>query len=87
MWNFVKTYWLYCYKINIMIINKLSEIIGRERIRKTELAKWAGVSLSTIHRLYYDQTKGIDFETLDRLCEALQCTPNDLFQFVPNKKV
>ncbi|MDO5436602.1 MAG: helix-turn-helix domain-containing protein [bacterium] len=69
-----------------MIINKLSEIIGRERIRRTELAKWSGVSLSTIHRLYYDQTKGIDFETLDRLCEALQCTPNDLFQYIPNKK-
>lgn len=69
-----------------MIINKLSEIIGRERIRKTELAKWAGVSLSTIHRLYYDQTKGIDFETLDKLCEALQCTPNDLFHFVPSNK-
>lgn len=86
MRNIVKTKKLYCYKIIRMIINKLSEIIGRERIRKTELAKWAGVSLSTIHRLYYDQTKGIDFETLDKLCEALQCTPNDLFQFVPNKK-
>lgn len=68
-----------------MIINKLSEIIGRERIKRTELAEWSGVSLSTIHRLYYDQTKGIDFETLDRLCNALRCTPNDLFHFIPDK--
>jgi len=64
-----------------MITNKLSEILGKRRIRKTELAKWAGVSLSTIHRIYYDQTKGIDFDTLDRICIALDCTPNDILEF------
>jgi len=69
-----------------MITNKLSEIMGRRRIRMTELAKWAGISTSTVHRLYYDQTNGIDFETLDKLCIALECTPNDILEFT-NKNI
>ncbi len=65
-----------------MIINNLSTILGKRRIRITELARMAGVSASTIHRIYYDQTKGIDFDTLDKICIALECTPNDILNFV-----
>ncbi|WP_425347715.1 helix-turn-helix domain-containing protein [Spartinivicinus poritis] len=31
--------------------------------------------------------KGIIFLTLEALCEALECTPGDILQFVKYKKV
>jgi len=49
-----------------------------------ETAKLAGVSYNTIHKLYNDKTKGVDFSTLGKLCYALDCTPNDLFKYIPD---
>lgn len=67
-----------------MIKNKLSEILGRKRINKAELSRLSGVSYSSVKSIYYNKTKGIEFETLDKLCNFLQCTPNDIFEFTPN---
>lgn len=67
-----------------MIINKLSEILGKKRMMKTELARLSSVSYSTVKKLYKDETKGIDFETLNKLCNALECTPNDILAFIPD---
>ncbi|MDD3436477.1 MAG: helix-turn-helix transcriptional regulator [Candidatus Gastranaerophilales bacterium] len=67
-----------------MIKNKLSEILGRKRMMQTELSRLSGVSYAAIKNLYKDKTKGIDFVTLNRLCNALDCTPNDIFEFLPD---
>lgn len=68
-----------------MIKNKLSEILGRKRINKAELSRLSGVSYSSVKSIYYNKTKGIEFETLDKLCNFLQCTPNDIFEFTPDE--
>ncbi|MBR2526288.1 helix-turn-helix transcriptional regulator [bacterium] len=67
-----------------MISNKLSEILGRKRINKAELSRLSGISYSSIKNIYYNKTKGIEFETLNKLCNFLECTPNDLFEFTPD---
>jgi len=67
-----------------MITNKLSEILGRKRIMQTELSKLSGVSYGAIKNLYQDKTKGIDFDTLNKLCKALDCTPNDILRYTPD---
>lgn len=67
-----------------MITNKLSEILGRKRMMQTELARLSGISYGTIKNLYKDKTKGIDFDTLNKLCNALECTPNDILEFTPD---
>lgn len=38
----------------------------------------------TINNLRHDQ--GITVYTLERLCKILQCTPNDILEFVPEKE-
>lgn len=63
-----------------MIRNNVSAIIGQRRMTIAETAKLAGLQYNTIYNLYYDKTAGIDFNTLDRLCFALDCTPNDLLK-------
>ena len=69
-----------------MIKNKLSEILGRNRMFQTELSRLSGISYSTIKKLYQDKSKAIEFETLNRLCNALNCTPNDILEYIPDRK-
>ena len=68
-----------------MINNKLSEILGKKRIRMSELQKLTGLSHTTIINLYYDRTKNISFETIDKICNALECNTQELFEHIPEE--
>lgn len=67
-----------------MIKNRLSIILGHKKMDKRDIVKLTGLNRHTISNLYADKTKGIDFATLDKLCFALECTPNDLFRYIPD---
>lgn len=67
-----------------MIKNRLSTYMGYKRMKIAEVARIANLRYNTVYNLYYNQTKGIDFATLDKLCFALDCNPNDLFRYVPD---
>ena len=53
----------------------------RRRLSQRQLAALAGVRPDTISALERGDTHGIQFETLGRLCEVLQCTPGDILLF------
>lgn len=38
-----------------------------------------GMSYQNFNRIATGQTRAIRFETLETLCQVLECTPNDLF--------
>ena len=65
-----------------MINNKLSEILGRKRIRMSELQKMTGLSQTAIINLYYNKTKSVSFETMNKICNALECNTQELFEFI-----
>lgn len=71
--------------IQNMIRNNLSEIMGRKRINISELCRMSKLSYDTVYKLFHDKKKGIEFATLDKLCWALECTPNELFEYVEDK--
>lgn len=58
--------------------------MGIKKVRIAELSQLTGLSYNTISNLYYEKTKGIDFITLDKICWALQCNPQELFQYSEN---
>lgn len=68
-----------------MIKNTISEVMGYRKLQIADVAKITGLKHTTVSNLFYDKTKGIDFETLDKLCFALECTPNDLFKYIPDE--
>ena len=68
-----------------MIKNKLSEIMGRRRMNMAEVAREAGLTHVTVFRIYHEKTKTTELETLDKLCNALNCRVQDIFEHVPNK--
>ena len=69
-----------------MIKNRLSTVMGNKRMKTQEIVSLTGISRKTIYNIYNDKTKGIEFDTLDKLCFALDCTPNDLFRYIPDDK-
>ncbi len=66
-----------------MIRNRLSEHMGQRRITAVELAQRTGLSRNTIGALYNEKAKGIEFETLARLCKALNAQPGDILVYAP----
>ena len=51
------------------------------------LAKEAGVSHTTLWRLKKGRARGINFNTLGRICRALDCQPGDVLRLASEKKL
>ena len=64
----------------------LSRKLGDLRITQTELSNSTGIRLSTIGDWYYDMKDTLDTDTLDRICESLDCPVSDIVEWVPNEK-
>ncbi len=50
------------------------------------LAKETGVSHTTLWRLKKGRALGINFETLEKICGALDCQPGDVMRLANEKK-
>ena len=44
----------------------------------------AGLSTKTVNKLYNDRWEKIGRKTMERICEALDITPGELFEYVPD---
>ena len=87
---------IYCYllfdtstfyeiKVFIMIVSNLPVLLAERRMKVADLIRMTGISKSTMHKIYNEQTSRIDFETMDKICEALNVGVGDLFTYVPNE--
>ena len=68
-----------------MIKNNLRVLLAIRKIRMTELSRISGVGYGTVFGLYHEKITRIEFETLNKLCNALECTPNDLLVYTPDE--
>jgi putative transcriptional regulator len=50
------------------------------------LAKETGISHSTLWRLKKGKSVGINFATLERICQMLSCQPGDVLRLASEKK-
>lgn len=44
------------------------------------LREQTGITHKAIYDLVNNKTKGIRYDSLEKICKALNCTPNDLFE-------
>jgi putative transcriptional regulator len=51
------------------------------------LAKEASISHTTLWRLKKGKAFGINFDTLEKLCQALKCQPGDVLSLANNGKI
>jgi putative transcriptional regulator len=50
-------------------------------MRSKELAERIGITEQNVSLLKSGKVKGVRFETLERICEALECQPGDILEF------
>ena len=62
-----------------MIKCNLAVLLAERNIKISEISKRTGISRTTITALNQNQSKGIQFDTFDTLCNFLKIKPNDLF--------
>ena len=64
-----------------MVRVKLSRIMGDRRKNIQKVAEETGLSRNTISMLYNEKANRIDFQTLDKLCECLNCDVADIIEY------
>jgi putative transcriptional regulator len=69
-----------------MIEVRLDEHLEKQGRTFYWLAKETGISHTTLWRLKKGHAKGINFDTLESICRALECGPGDMLASVSNKK-
>lgn len=70
----------------MMIKNHLSRILGERRRSQARLARETGIRPSTINELYHEIAERTSFEQLDKICEALHCSLDELLEYIPNEQ-
>ncbi len=68
------------------IIVKLDDVLYARRMTLTELSEKIGITLANLSILKTGKARAIRFSTLEAICEALECQPGDLLQFVSSGK-
>jgi putative transcriptional regulator len=65
------------------IIVNLDVMLARRKMRSKELAERIGITEQNVSLLKSGKVKGVRFETLERICEALDCQPGDILEYRP----
>jgi putative transcriptional regulator len=69
----------------VPIIVNLDVMLARRKMRSKELAERIGITEQNVSLLKSGKVKGVRFETLERICEALDCQPGDILEFRTDK--
>ena len=69
-----------------MIEIRVDELLEERKRTFYWLAKETGISHSTLWRLKKGKALGINFATLERICQMLSCQPGDVLKLASGKK-
>jgi putative transcriptional regulator len=65
------------------IIIELDVMLARRKMRSKELAERIGITEQNVSLLKSGKVKGVRFETLEKICEVLDCQPGDILIYQP----
>lgn len=69
-----------------MIIMHLEELLEAKGETIYSLAKKTGIGFQRLHKQNHNRATMIRLDTIDKICEALDCTVGELMEYLPNKK-
>jgi len=67
-----------------MINIRLDYVLLDKRMKLKDLAEATGLAVNNLSILKTNKARAIRFSTLEALCKALDCTPGELIEFVPD---
>ena len=63
------------------IVVRLDVMLALRKARSKELAAHVGITETNLSLLKSGRVKGIRFETLEKICDYLDCQPGDLLVY------
>lgn len=63
------------------IIVKLDVMLAERKVKSKDLAEYIGITEANLSLLKQGKVKGVRFDTLERICEFLDCQPGDILIF------
>ena len=56
-------------------------MLAKRKMQSKELAEKLGITQANLSILKTGKAKGIRFETLEAICDALECQPGDILEY------
>lgn len=63
------------------IIFNIDVMLAKRKMSVTELANIVGITVQNMSILKTGKAKAIKISTLEKICEALDCTPGDILEY------
>lgn len=63
------------------IIINLDVMLAKRKMSVTELSNRVGITMANISILKNGKAKAVRLETLDKICEILECQPGDILEY------
>ncbi len=68
-----------------VIIFNIDVMLAKRKMSVTELAEKVGITVANMSVLKTGKAKALKVSTLAKLCEALECQPGDILEYVEAK--
>ena len=65
---------------------RLRELLDERGMTQTELHLRTRLAYSTINDLYHNKARGVELDTIDALCTALNCGVAEVIEHMPERK-
>lgn len=73
--------------MGVFVRNNFRVILAKKKLKMSDVVAGTGLSNNTIRALYYENAKGIQFDTLDKLCVFLECGVGEIFELEKEEAV
>jgi putative transcriptional regulator len=68
------------------IVVKLDIMLATRKMTLTELSERMGITIANLSILKSGKARGVRFNTLEKLCDILECQPADLLENITAKE-
>lgn len=68
-----------------MVRCHLSTLMGRDKLRISDVSRLTGLNRSTVSALYKETATRLDLAAIEALCKLFSCQVGDLFEYVPDE--
>jgi putative transcriptional regulator len=67
------------------IVVRLDVMLAHRKMKSKELAERIGITEQNVSALKSGRVRGVRFETLEKICQVLECQPGDILTFEPEE--
>jgi len=68
------------------VVTNIDVMLAKRKMSVTELADKVGITMANLSILKNGKAKAIRLTTLEAICQALECQPGDLLEYIDDNK-